>query len=73
MLLKVPLERDQLQTVRIEQRHVRDTRLIVGIDEDLEVRLEVEAVLMEEPGIQRIIAGHPLDQGSIEGNLLLRL
>ena len=49
------------------------TEFIIGVDEDLEVRLEVEGVFMEKTCIQSIIAGHSLNQRSVEGDLLLRL
>ena len=67
------LERDDLQSPGIEQSHVRDVRAVVGIDEDLEIGFEVEAVLMEETGVQGVVAGHALDQGGVEGDLLFGL
>ena len=73
MLFKMPVERNHLQTVGIKQGHIRDRRLIVGIDEDLEIRLEVKAVLMQEPGVQGIVSRHSFYQRRIEGNLLLGL
>ena len=73
MLFKVTLERDQLQTVRVKQRHIRHRRLVVCIYENLEIWLEIKRILMQETGIQCIVSGHSLDQRRIEGDLFLRL
>ena len=41
MFFKMTFERDQLQTVRVKQRHIRHGRLIVRINENLE-RINVQ-------------------------------
>ena len=61
LLIKMAVEGDDYDTIAGEQGHIVDDREIVGIHIDLELRTEVEAVLVEEPGIEGIIAGHAFD------------
>ena len=69
----MPFEGDDLQPVGVKQRHIGHRRLVVTVDENLEVGLEIEAVLMEKTGVQGIVAGHPLDKRCVEDDLFLRL
>ena len=69
----MPVKRDNDDAVTGEQSHIVDDRQEVGVHIDLELRLKVKAVLMEEPGIEGIVAGHCLDLGGIQHHSFSRL
>ena len=66
LLVKMPVEGDNDDAIAGKQGHVVDNRQEVGVHIDLELGLEVEAVFMEETGIEGVIAGHGFDLGGIQ-------
>ena len=70
---KVPVERDDPDPVGLEQRHIGDLRKVIRVNEQLELRFELETVLPEVPGCQCVIPGHLFGQRSIDHHGLLRL
>ena len=56
-----------------EKRGIGDDRQIICVDVQFELRLEIEAVLMQEPGVERIVAGHALDLCGIQQKATARL
>ena len=57
----------------MEQGQVCDIRLIVRIDENLKAGSELERVLMQKTGSDRVIARQTLGQSRVNGQLFLRL
>lgn len=51
------VKRNDLDSPRIKQRKVCDVRSMVRVDENLEVRAELKAVLVQIPSGDRIVAG----------------
>ena len=73
LLVKMPVKGDNDDAVAGKQGHVVDNRQEVGVHIDLELGLEVEAVFMEEPGIEGVISGHGFDLGGIQHHAFSRL
>lgn len=73
MLLKVTVERDDLNTPGFKQRQVCDIRQMVCVHEHFKPGLKFKTVLMEEPGSDRVVAGQPFDKPRIQCDLLFRL
>ena len=57
---------DNADTVGFKQRHIRDLRQMVGVDEQLELRFELEAVFPQIPRRQRVVACHLLSERRID-------
>ena len=49
------VKRNDFDSARLKQRKVCDIRTMVRVDENLEVRSELKAVLMQIPGGDRIV------------------
>ena len=62
VFLKVPLERNDHNAIAQEHRHIIDDRLMVGVNEHLESRLEIETLFVEKTGRDRIVTGHGFNQ-----------
>ena len=71
--LKMLVEGDDQYTATGEKRGVGDHRQIIGVDVQFELRLEIEAVLMQKTGVERIVAGHALDLSGIQQKATARL
>ena len=71
--IKVAVKGNDFDTTGLEQGQVRDVRTVVRVDEDLEVRTELEAILMQISGRNGVVTSQAFGQGSIQRDLLLRL
>ena len=69
----MPVKRNDFDSARLKQREVCDIRTMIRVDENLEVRSELKAVLMQIPGGDRIVTGQSFGKSCIQSNLLLRL
>ena len=73
LLIEMAVERDDDDAVAGKQGHVIDYGQVVCVDVDLELRTEVKAVLMQETGVEGIVARHCLDLGGIHDQPFPRL
>ncbi len=52
------LKRNDHNPTAGKERHIRDHRQVICVHIDLELRLKIKAVLMQEPRVERIVARH---------------
>ena len=70
---KMPLEWNHLHSPGAEHGHVCHLWQMVGVDEQLEIGKKLEAVFIQEPGVDGIPACQRFHQCSREDHLLVRL
>ena len=69
---EMPIEWDDADTVRFKHCHVRDLRQMVGVNEQLKLRFELEAALTQVAGSQCVIPCHLLSEAGIDHHGLFR-
>ena len=67
------VERYDFQSAGLEQGHIINIGQVVRIDKNLEHWHKIKAVLIQESGVDGIVAGHSFYESCIECDLLLRL
>ena len=64
--LEMPVKRDDEDAPAGEKRHVADDGQIVGVDVQLKLWLEIEAVFIKEPGVYGVVTCHAFDLRGVE-------
>ena len=67
------LEGNDVHTVALKERHVRNVRQIVRIDVERKLWFELKALLMQEPSRDSVVSGHVLYLRAVYHKAALRL
>ena len=64
------LKRDELHPARGKQRHIRDLRQMVGIYEQLKLRLKFKAVFMQKPRCDGVVSRQGFTSAALNTSFL---